>query len=196
MALFGKKKLSKEEILKAIAALTDEEKAEVIAGLKTEEQASNPTATDEEQAGEEVATQNEEDAAAPSESVEESENENATEEVTEEVAEEVADEGKEDDEPVTEETEQTEEVVEGQPETPIPDEVDKENGEDVLSKIVERVSALEQAFSKFEELQARMTEYTKKQAEQFGYTGGVPGAKKDFKEMSAGELAKELATEI
>ena len=74
--------------------------------------------------------------------------------------------------------------------------VEEENKEDVSVQLAERVSALEQELAELKELKEKMEEFTKMQADKFGYQGDIPGAKKGYGEMSADELRKELSSSI
>ena len=168
MALF-KKKLSLEEIIEGIKGLSEEEQAK----LKQE-----MTATEETE--EEVA-------------VEEVKNDNVAEEV-EETTEEVAEEPTEavaETEAVEETTEQTEEVA-----TETPNEVETDNTGEIIEQLTNRLAEVEAQLSDLNALKEKMEEFTRKQADKFGYTGGIPSSKKDYGEMSASELAKELKSEI
>lgn len=166
MALF-KKKLSLEEILEGINALNEEEKAELEAKMKGGEEV------------EEVKT-------------EEVDNEVEATEVAEKNGEETTEEEMVAEEPATE----TVEEVSAEAQSEELNAVEKENKEDVNVQLAERVSALEQELAELKELKEKMQEFTKKQAEKFGYEGALPSAKKDYGEMSASELSKELKSEI
>ena len=159
MGLFNKK-LSLEEILKGIEALSEEEKAVLVEKMQ-------------DKPAEEV-----KETETVEEPIEEASNEETTnEEVVEETAE------------PTEETPATEPVEEL-------NQVEENNQAEVIQQMTDRLSALEEKLASFEELKAKMEEFTTKQAEKFGYKGSIPGAKKDYKDMSASELSKELQTEI
>lgn len=180
MGLFGNKKLSLEEILKGIDNLSEEEKAQVLAKVQKTE-----TAETEAETPEETQVESEQTKEQGEESTEQ------TEEVEESVeAEETAETDGEPVEQVEETPEQTEE-----PANEV-DPTEEKNREDVMAGLVQRVSELEQKFSALEALKEKMDEYTKKQAEKFGYSGSTPGAKKDYSEMSADEMGKQLRTEI
>lgn len=189
MALFNKK-LSLDEILKGIDNLSDEEKEKVKEKVEDlykaedkreidkieEEKADNAEVADEK--GEEKQTETEE----IGKDVDEVEAEVTGDEAAE--TEEKAEETKT---APADETVKTEEEL---------NESDTENKEDVLAGYADRLSALEAKFDELISLKEKMEEFTRKQAEQFGYTGGLPASKKDYGEMSAGELAKELRSEI
>ncbi len=170
MGLF-KKKLSLEEILESINELSEEEKAELKSKMEGGESVEEVKAEEvEEKVDNEIETTE----------VAEENGEETTEEV---VAEETA------------ETEAVEEVgAEAQGEEL--NAVEEENKEDVSVQLAERVSALEQELAELKELKEKMQEFTKKQAEKFGYEGALPSAKKDYSEMSAEELKKELSSSI
>jgi hypothetical protein len=175
MALFGKK-LSLEEILKAIEGLSDEEKAQVKAKME-EKPVEEPIEEGQEVVEKQVDNQ---------ETTEETEQ-------TEEVAQEV-------EEPVEEPTENVEtpneEPTEEQPEIPAETEelnpIEEGNKDEVIQGLTERLTALEEKLAQFDELKGLMEEFTKKQADSFGYKGAIPGAKKDIHEMSASELKEKM----
>ena len=175
MALF-KKKLSLEEIIEGIKSLSEEEQAK----LKQEMTGGATEETTEETNVEETAV----------EEVETNDNEVAEEvEETTENVEEVTEEATEPVEEVEESTEQEEVSNE-------PNETEGENKNEIIEQLTNRVADLEAKLGEFEELKEQMLAYTKKQAEQFGYEGKIPGAKKDYKDMSASELSNELKSEI
>ena len=171
MALFGKK-LSLEDILKAIEGLSDEEKAQVKAKMGEEK----PVEEVEEKTEEVVEETND--------------NEETIEEKTEEIPEETGEEVVET-EGVEQTTEPTEQPVEP-PKTEELNAVEEENKEDVLQGIMEKLTALEEKLSQFDELKSLMEDYTKKQADSIGYKGAVPGAKKNIQDMSADELKNKM----
>ena len=178
MALFSKK-LSLDEILKAIEGLSEEEKAQIKA--KMEE--STPVEESVEQPKEEVSeTQTEEpkgeEVQGEPEQVETGDEETPS---MEEAPEGVAQPSEEP-------------VAEGEipPETEELNGVEQDNKEDVISGLTERMSALEEKLAQFEELKGLMEQFTKKQADSFGYKGAIPGAKKDIHEMSASELKEKM----
>lgn len=180
MALFGKKKLSLEEILEGIKALSDEEKAKAVAAMQSEQKTESvETEAPVEDAGVEDAN--------GEEVVEETE--------TEEVAEEPATE------PVTEEATETEtpaktvgETTEESADVVLPesesatDEMANDNRDQIIHELTDKVNELSEQIKGLLELKTLMEEYTGKQAESFGYKGNVLGAKKDFKDMSTDEL--------
>ena len=170
MGLFNKK-LSLEEILKAIEGLSDEEKAQVKA--KMEEPVEETSEV---------------------ENMEESDN--GTNEETEQ-AEEVGEEPVEENAPVEQEgaqepTEQPNPEGEIQPEAQELNPVEEDNKEDVIGALTSRMTALEEKLAQFDELKGLMEQFTKKQADSFGYKGAIPGAKKDIHEMSAAELKEKM----
>lgn len=173
MGLFNKK-LSLEEILKAIEGLSDEEKAQVKAKMEQ-------SATVEE----EPKMDNEEEQV----------DNNGTEEVTEQpkdVGEEEPVEEPSVEEPTEPSIEEPQPEGEIQPQTEELNSIEQENKEDALSGLADRISALEEKLAQFDELKGLMEEYTKKQADSFGYKGAVPGAKKDIHDMSASELKQKM----
>jgi hypothetical protein len=181
MGLFNKK-MSLEDILKAIEGLTDEEKAKVKAKMEEPTESTEETNEVPEQVqGEPVEEKSEEVTEQPAmeegESVEETDGEVLEGENLEQPTE----------PPVTEPTN-----PEIPPETEQFNDVEQDNKDDVLHGLSDRIQALEEKLSEFEELKALMEDYTKKQADSFGYKGAVPGAKKDIHEMSASELKSKM----
>ena len=172
MALFGKK-LSLEEILKAIQGLSDEEKAQ----LKSKMDESAPVEEKPEVENVEEQADDQTEGEQPTEVGEESG----------EVAEEMPEE-----QPSEQPTELPQPEGEIQPETEELDSVEQDNKEDVISGLVERINALEEKLAQFDELKGLMEQFTKKQADSFGYKGAIPGAKKDISEMSASELKEKM----
>lgn len=168
MALFGKK-LSLEEILKAIDGLSEEEKAQVKAKFE-EPKEETPEVVEEESVSEET-----QESVQPEEVSEEPVEENApVEEGAEEPTEEPNLEG------------------EIQPETQELNPVEEDNKDEVIESLTSRITALEEKLAQFDELKGLMEEFTKKQADSFGYKGAIPGAKKDIHEMSASELKEKM----
>lgn len=163
MGLFSKK-MTKEDILKAISLLSDEEKSELIDMLEDESEATDVVENDIE---EKVEVKEEVEDTDETESDEYATGEDVKEEVEEKV--------------------ETHEKL---------DDIEEENKENTLTMLVDRISALENALEEFKDLKELMEEYTKKQADSFGYKGKVPGAKKDYADMSAEELGRELAITI
>ena len=183
MGLFNKK-LSLEEILKGIESLSEEEKAM----LKEKMQEEAKPVEEETEATEPVEeTSTEEPTSDGEEVVEETEE---VEETAEEPVEEVSNE-----ENIEESNVETTEEATTEPEQGL-NQVEENNQADIIQQMTDRLSALEEKFATFEDLKAKMEEFTQKQADKFGYKGSIPGAKKDYKDMSADELSKELRTEI
>ena len=171
MSLFNKK-LSLEDILKAIDGLSEEEKAKLKAKIDG--------TTEETELPEENQVDNtEETGEVPAE-------ETATEEPTEEIGAET--EGVEE-QPSVEGAEQTPQTP---PETEELNGVEQDNSNEVMQGITERLQAIEEKLAEFDELKSLMEEYTKKQADSFGYKGAVPGGKKDIHDMDAKELKAKL----
>ena len=180
MALFGKKKLSLEEILEGIKALSDEEKAKVVASAQGEAKP-DPVETEAPV----------EDAGVEDANGEEVVEETATEEVAEEPATEpVTEEATETETPaktVGETTEESADVVLPESESAT-DEMAEDNRDQIIHQLSDKVNELSEQIKGLLELKTLMEEYTGKQAENFGYKGNVLGAKKDFKDMSTDEL--------
>ena len=172
--MFGRK-ASAEEVLKLFAQLSDEEKAKVLKGVQPKPEDERP-APESEKSGEEneVQGENEQTENIPAEGEEEAQE--SSDGITAKEGEGGA--------------EQTEESVEtdGGEEDPLTE----ENGEEVTAKLAERVSALEEALKGFEDLKARMEEFTAKQAENFGYKGRPFGERKSMEDMSADELKESI----
>ena len=175
MGLFNKK-LSLEEILKAIEGLSDEEKAQVKA--KMEEKPVEEPIEEIQEEGQEVVEK-------------QVDNEEETQET--EQPEEVA---QEDEETVDNTETPAEEPTEEQPKIPAETEelnqVEEDNKDEVIQGLTERLTALEEKLAQFDELKGLMEKFTKKQADSFGYKGAIPGAKKDISEMSASELKEKM----
>lgn len=180
MALFGKKKLSLEEILEGIKTLSDEEKAKAVAAMQGEKKP-EPVETEspvedagvEDANGEEVVGEKVEETAT-----EEVLEEPATEPVTEEVAME---------EPTDGATEESADVVLPE-EQSATDEMANDNRDQIIHELTDKVNELSEQIKGLLELKTLMEEYTGKQAEAFGFKGNVLGAKKDYKDMSTDEL--------
>lgn len=172
MALFNKKKLSLDEILNAIADLSEEEKAQIKAKMDEKPE------VEEEPKGEEIASETQEnDVETP-------------EEMPMEQGEET--EGEEN---IEEPTDGMETPVEQPTEQPIPEVPDanvEDNQADVIQGLTDRITALEEQLAQFSELKELMENFTKKQADSFGYKGAIPGAKKDIHDMSASELKEKM----
>lgn len=178
MALFGKKKLSLEEILEGIKNLSDEEKAKALSAMQGEDKA-EPT--------EEVEGTVEETAEGENvegEQVEETEEVEGVEETTEESVE--TTESTEEVETPAEPTEDADATfAEGESAT---DEMANDNRDEIIHQLTDKVNELSEQMKGLLELKSLMEEYTSKQAEGFGYKGNVLGAKKDYKDMSTEEL--------
>lgn len=168
-------KLSLEQIIAGINALSEEDKAKVTEMLNGEVENDAPVEEVEKTDAVEEPT---EESVEEVESATDEEVETPTEEPQEEVTEEVTEET---DAPV-EETESAEEVVDAV------DDVAEDNKDAIIQTLTDRVTALENGLKELDELKALMQEYTSKQAEQFGYKGSLLGAKKDVKDMSVEEL--------
>ena len=171
MALFNKKKLSLEEILNAIATLSEEEKAEIKAKMDEK-----PEVEEDVKAEETESVTEEQGVETPEETNEEVTETEGEEVETEEVAE-------------VEEQPSAEEVEQPAPET---DQVAEDNQADVIQGLTDRITALEEQLAEFSDLKALMEDFTKKQADNLGYKGAIPGAKKDIQDMSARELKEKM----
>ena len=180
MALFSKK-LSLDEILKAIEGLSDEEKAQVKAKMEEDAPTKETPEVDnaQEPSDNEVTEQGAEEGQEPVNEVEPSET--STEEPTGEL-----------EEPTKQPAETPNPEGEIQPETKELNGLEQDNKDEVISGLTDRISALEEKLAQFDELKALMEQFTKKQADSFGYKGAIPGAKKDIHEMSASELKEKM----
>lgn len=183
MALF-KRHLTLDNLLKAIAALSPEDKEKVRAAINKD---ADEPAPDEDDTGtdEETPTGSDE----PSSS---------SDETAPEEAEEKGDDVGNDDHPETAEPAETDapediesEAEEAQDETTQDEEAD-EHGAEILKALTDRVIALEEKMQTLTELRERMEEYDTKNAEKFGYKG-KPGDKlRDFADMTADELKEKI----
>lgn len=180
MALFGKKKLSLEEILEGIKSLSDEEKAKAVAAMQSEQR---PEPVEMEPPVEDAGTDNTKSEEVTNEQGEETEvtndvGEPATEPVTE---------GTATGEPTDGVTEESADVLLSENESAT-DEMAANNRDEIIHQLSDKVNELSEQVKGLLELKTLMEEYTGKQAENFGYKGNVLGAKKDYKDMSTDEL--------
>ena len=179
MALFKK---TVDDILKYISKLSEEEKAELEEKLKSPVPEENAVEEVEETTDTDVKTENSGEEVAESEGkvaeeVETEMQEEATEEPTEqqEKVGEVAEEPVQDN-ATLDETESAR------------DEMAEDNRDEIIHGLADKVNALEEEVKGLRELKSLMEEYTKKQADNFGYKGNLLGTRKDLKDMSADEL--------
>lgn len=184
MGLFSKK-ISLEEIKKAVADLSEEEKAELTALLNPEEEA---TETE-----------------TPAETVEET-TEEATE-ATETPAEETEEATAEETETETDAAPEAEAEPEAQPEAEAEadettqDDTAEENAAQIIESLTGRVNDLEAKLADYSaqidslvELKAKLDEYEAKTADKFGYRqNGIADAGKDIRDMSTAELKEKQA---
>lgn len=182
MALFGKKKLSLEEILEGINNLSEEEKAKALSAIQGKEEPKQEEVAQVEET--EVETTEGEN--VEGEQVEE---EKAVEEVEEATEEPVA-QKEEVDQPVEQTQEGDAVLKQGESAT---DEMANDNRDEIIHQLSDKVNELSEQIKGLLELKTLMEEYTSKQAEGFGYKGNVLGAKKDYKDMTTDEL-KAFAT--
>ena len=179
MALFGKKKLSLDEILELVKNLSPEEQAQIKAKMEDLDKAEDEREID--KIEKEKSSSNE----LKDEKGEEVDEE--SEEIGKDV-DEVEEEIEDDEKPEVEETEEDQEEELG--------EVEEENEEKILSTLTNRVNELENQVKELLEIKAKMEEFTNKQMSKFGYKGSVPNSRKDYRDMSSAELSNELRTEI
>lgn len=187
--MFGKKTTA-DELLKLFSALTDEEKQKFLdsvnKGAAPETEAKEePTPESAPETGEtpqEEATAETEE--TPAEETEEGEGEAENKEETPAPSVEDA----------QEHPDPTEETPETPAETPIEahDEQTADNAARVMEGLTARISALEEALKELDGLRELMEKFTKAQADKFGYSGTVPGGKKDIGEMSADEMKEKI----
>ena len=191
MALFSKK-LTLEELLKAAAALSPEEKEKLRASLTgTEDEEAHEEAEEEkgsaENAEEPKADNSEESAEVePEAPAQEEEKEDGGAE--EEPAEEAAEKPESPQEPAESVEEETEEARE---ETTQDSEAEDHNAE-MVKTLSDRVCALEETIKELSALKERMEEYDQRNAERFGYAGNPGKVRRSYDEMSAAELKAEI----
>lgn len=174
MALFGKKKMSLDEILESVKNLSDEEKSELKAKMDDLYKAEDEREIDkveEEKAGDtETADEKAEDVKDESEEIGKD-----VDEVKDEVAE---DKG-----------EQAEETAEDKPDdTTVQEDKAQEAQAEMVKALTDRVAALETAIGELTELKNTMDEYNRKTADKYGYGGQAHGDAKSWSDMSAAEL--------
>lgn len=183
MALF-KRHLTLDNLLKAIAALSPEDKEKVRAAINKE---ADEPAPDEDDTGtdEETHTGGDE----PSSS---------SDETAPEEAEEKGDDVGNDDHPETAEPAETdapediESEAEETHEETVQDEEANEHGAEIIQALTDRVVALEERMQTLTALQERMEEYDTRNAEKFGYHGKPGDKRRDISEMSASELKEKI----
>lgn len=184
MALF-KKRLSLNEILKAISALSPEDKEKVRAAAESEAPAEEAPAEDAAKAEEETPAANTEAVSDGGESIEE---------VAKDSDEEPQDtEGTESTDPTTEASSESVEAdaEEARDETVQDEEADDHSAE-IIKALTDRVIALEDGMKTLKALQDRMEEYDARNAEKFGYHGKPGDKRQDISEMSASELKEKI----
>ena len=183
MGLFGKKKLSLEEIIEGIKTLSEEEKAQAIEAMQSKDDA-EPTESVEVEEKETDGENMEGEQVEEKETVEEVEETDVAEvDNTEEGV-----ESAETEEPVADETLSEEESA--------TDEMANDNRDEIIHQLTDKVNELSEQIKGLLELKTLMEEYTKKQADNFGYKGNLLGAKKDIRDMSADELKGHLVRGI
>lgn len=184
MALFGKKKFTLEELLKGVQDLSTDEKAQFLDALKgMNESKEEVKEENKEEVVEEEKVEGTEETEEVVEDVEKVDDNQEAETVEEEINPEQGEE-------VIEETDvdKTEETASFPEEESARDEMAEDNRDEIIHQLTEKVNALEEGMKEMHELKSLMEEYTKKQADQFGYKGNLLGAKKDYSEMSTEEL--------
>ena len=214
-----------EEILKAIDALPEEDKAKVKAKVQDldkaedereidkieEDKASNPEVADEKK--EEVKEESDEIGKTVDELKEEVTVDTDKEEEDQEV--EIPEETEEVEEEKTEEVptdelapenadfneepmteENAEEVVEEEGEKTVTDESAEENLAEMVHGLTDRLAQIEEQLNGMLEVKAKLEEMSRKKDQAFGYESKIPGAKKDYSSMTANELKNQLAVNI
>jgi hypothetical protein len=179
MGLFSKeKKITFDEILAGIEALTPEEKEKLVSKIKGE---ATPEAPETPEVPE--TPEAEETTEAPETAPEGEEVETKTPDATPEVEEGLEDPAQE----IPEETPTEEHTAEPM------DELEKDNTAEMLKSFGDRLSALEATINELNGLKASMEEYVNKQKESFGFkSNGGAGSHKDFQDMSAAELKQHI----
>ena len=181
MGLFGKKKLTLEEILEGLAGLTPDEKKQVKAKMEETPAPESPA----EPENTETTPEPEAPEIPEEQKAEEIPEEPSVEEESQAPAEEaVPDEAPAEEAPVTEEP-----ASETAPEM---NEAETNNETDILGGLTERVQELENSVAEFRELKEKMEEYVTKQKEAFGYKSESTGTHKDYSDMSAAELKAHI----
>lgn len=199
MALFGKKKLSLDEILAGIDNLSDEEKAKLKAKMDDLYKAEDEREID----------KIEEDKADDTEKADEKAEEVKDE--SEEIGKDV-DEVKDD--VASDEGESVEQVEEAPAETPEEAPAPEENEPmaddntvqedkaaeataEMVQALTDRLAALESTVGELTELKKTMEDYNRKTADRYGYGGQARGDSKSWNDMTADEMkAKMLNGEI
>lgn len=177
MAIFGKKKLTLDEILEGIKDLSDEDKAKIGEKMK------DLYKSEDEREIDKIEAEKSDDGEVKDEKAEEVSEE--SEEIgkdVDEVKDEVAD-----DEAETDAKEESDESVLDETES-ARDEMADDNRDGIIHGLTDKVNDLAKKVESLLELRELMEEYTKKQADTFGYKGGLLGVKKDYKDMSTEEL--------
>ena len=176
MGLF-KRKYTLEEIIEGFNSLSNEEKEQIRRQINGE----NSGEADKEPAPEEPVIE------TPTKEAPE-ENDNQAEDIpnppTEEGAEDNAEGNVE--EPTDAPTESPATETESE------NEQELENAAKMIQALTERVNTLESSLSAFNDLKAKMEEYTKKQEERFGYHSNTQGEHEDLDNMSADELSAKI----
>lgn len=192
MALF-KKHLSLDEILKAVSAMSPEDKEKVRAAAEhasdaeetpaeSETTEDTPETAEETDPGEEKTPDGEtpaEETSAEETSAEEPAAEGTTEETPAPAAENA-------------DAEAAKADAEGTPNETAQDEEADEHGAEIIKALTDRVIALEESMKTLKALQNRMEEYDARNAEKFGYHGKPGDKRQDISEMSAAELKEKM----
>lgn len=193
MALFGKKKLSLDEILAGIDNLSDEEKAQLKAKMDDLYKAEDEREID----------KIEEDKADDTEKADEKAEEvkDESEEIgkdVDEVKEDVASDEGESGEPAEEAPAETPEENEPMADdNTVQEDKAAEATAEMVQALTDRLAALESTVGELTELKKTMEDYNRKTADRYGYGGQARGDSKSWNDMTADEMkAKMLNGEI
>ena len=203
MALFSKK-ITLEDILKALPTLSDDEKkalhekmgdlykAEDEREIDKIEEEKADTDTEADDKAEDVKDESEE----IGKDVDEIEEDAAEDGDTEaEEAEEEKEDGDEEAEEDGAEPYELEEEKDVEVNPDVKEHIEpsvKDNTDQVLETLGNKVSALEQTVAELNALKEEMEKYVEKQKEAFGYKGNPNPGKKDYSDMSAAELKADI----
>ena len=183
MALF-KRNLTMDKLLKAISALSPEDKEKVRAAIdESENKAAPDEAVKETEKGTPTATDE------PSSGTDESDKEN-TETTGEETK--SADSAGTNESTSSETSESVKSEAEETHDETVQDKEADEHGAEIIQALTDRVVALEERMQTLTALQERMEEYDTRNAEKFGYHGKPGDKRRDISEMSASELKEKI----
>lgn len=180
--MFGRKTTA-EDVMKLFSALADEEKKKFLDGVKpTTEEQIDEAKTDIAEKGEVRRTEeNRINESVGEQEHEDGEDDSQTEDGFKDEFDAMQDaEGKREiEETLTERSAEHSDKIEA-------------NRDDVMLRLSDRVTALEEGIKALNELKAQMEEYSAKQADSFGYKGRAAESNKSMQDMSAAELKKHI----